>query len=39
MSVTLLLSDELDIARSDLLAAPSARSAVTDEFDATLCSL
>lgn len=38
MSVTLLLSDELDIARGDLLAAPGAHApTVTDEFDATLC--
>ncbi|WP_298176530.1 GTP-binding protein [Saccharomonospora sp.] len=37
-SVTILLSDELDIARGDLLAASgTAAPTVTDEFDATLC--
>jgi sulfate adenylyltransferase subunit 1 len=36
-SVTLLLADELDITRGDLIAAAGAAPIVTDELDATLC--
>ena len=36
-SVTLLLGDDLDVGRGDLIAAPDAQPEVTDEFDATLC--
>ena len=36
-SVTLLLADDLDISRGDLIAAASTPPQVTDEFDATLC--
>jgi sulfate adenylyltransferase subunit 1 len=36
-SVTLLLSDELDVTRGDLIAAADAPPIVTDELDATLC--
>ncbi|CAM2824421.1 GTP-binding protein [Saccharomonospora xinjiangensis] len=36
-SVTLLLTDDLDVARGDLLASATAAPAVTDEFRATLC--
>ncbi|EHR60414.1 sulfate adenylyltransferase subunit 1 [Saccharomonospora cyanea] len=36
-SVTVLLSDDIDIARGDLIASASAPPTVTDEFGATLC--
>jgi sulfate adenylyltransferase subunit 1 len=36
-SVTLLLSDELDIGRGDVIVAAGDPPAVTDELDATLC--
>ncbi|WP_197320244.1 sulfate adenylyltransferase subunit 1 [Saccharomonospora sp. NB11] len=36
-SVTVLLADDIDIARGDLIAAASAPPRVTDEFTATLC--
>ena len=36
-SVTLLLADDLDISRGDLIAAAGTPPQVTDEFDATLC--
>ncbi|MDA3648002.1 GTP-binding protein [Saccharopolyspora indica] len=36
-SVTLLLADELDVSRGDLIAAASAPPQLTDELDATLC--
>jgi len=35
-SVTLILADDIDIARGDLIAAVSEAPTVTDEFDATL---
>jgi sulfate adenylyltransferase subunit 1 len=35
-SVTLLLADDIDISRGDLLASPASPPRVTDEFDATL---
>jgi sulfate adenylyltransferase subunit 1 len=36
-SVTLLLADELDISRGDLIAAAAEPPTVTDELDATVC--
>jgi sulfate adenylyltransferase subunit 1 len=36
-SVTLLLADDVDIARGDLIAAAAAPPRLSDEFDATLC--
>jgi sulfate adenylyltransferase subunit 1 len=36
-SVTLLLADDLDISRGDLIASAGTPPQVTDEFDATLC--
>lgn len=36
-SVTVLLEDDLDIARGDLIAAADAQPRVTDEVDATVC--
>jgi sulfate adenylyltransferase subunit 1 len=36
-SVTVLLDDDIDIARGDLLASAAARPRVTNELDATLC--
>ena len=36
-SVTVLLADDLDVSRGDLLAAAHAAPRVTDELDATLC--
>jgi sulfate adenylyltransferase subunit 1 len=36
-SVTLLLADELDVTRGDLIAAAAAPPIVSDELDATLC--
>lgn len=36
-SVTVLLTDDIDISRGDVLAAADAPPRVTDEFDATLC--
>ncbi|GAA3437348.1 sulfate adenylyltransferase subunit 1 [Kutzneria kofuensis] len=36
-SVTLLLADDVDISRGDLIAAASAPPRLSDEFDATLC--
>src|SRR5690606_36209353 len=35
-SVTLILADDIDIARGDLIAAAASAPTVTDEFDATL---
>jgi sulfate adenylyltransferase subunit 1 len=36
-SVTLILGDDLDISRGDLIASPVDPPVVTDEFDATIC--
>ncbi len=36
-SVTLLLADDIDISRGDLIAAAAAAPEVTDEIDATVC--
>ncbi|MGH3620826.1 MAG: sulfate adenylyltransferase subunit 1 [Sciscionella sp.] len=36
-SVTLVLDDELDIQRGDMLAAPGSAPTVTEELDATVC--
>ncbi|GLZ33999.1 sulfate adenylyltransferase subunit 1 [Lentzea sp. NBRC 105346] len=36
-SVTLLLADDVDISRGDLIAVASDQPEVTDDFDATLC--
>ena len=38
-SITLTLADEIDVSRGDVLAAPLARPAVADQFEATVVSL